>query len=96
MDEDIDPWNPFRVEWAIATRVQACRDVVTLTGGKSSALDTSQVSSRRGESDLLGIDATKPLDEYKRDGAPYPASTDPSPETMELVRRRWKEYGFEN
>ena len=94
VDEDIDPWNPFLVECAIATRVQACRDVVTITGGKSISLDPSQVASRRGESDLLGIDATKPIDEYARDGEPFPAQTDPSPAIMEKVRRRWKEYGF--
>lgn len=96
VDEDIDPWNPFLVEWAIATRVQACRDIILVPGGKSGILDPSQVASRRGESDLLGIDATKPLAEYARDGAPYPAPTDPSPETMAEVRRRWKEYGFKD
>jgi len=94
VDDDIDPWNPFLVEWAIATRVQACRDIVMMGGGKSIALDPSQVVSRRGESDLLGIDATKPLEEYARDGHPFPAATDPAPETMQLVRKRWKEYGF--
>ena len=94
VDEGIDPWNPFMVEWAIATRVQACRDVVTLQGGKSIELDPSQVGSRRGASDLMGIDATKPLEEYARDGSQFPADTDPPPEVMEKVRRRWKEYGF--
>ena len=94
VDDDIDPWNPFLVEWAIATRVQACRDVVTIPGGKSITLDISQVISRRGESDLLGIDATKPLDEYARDGNPFPESCDPLPEELEKIRKRWKEYGF--
>lgn len=96
VDEDIDPWNPFMVEWAIATRVQACRDVITLSGAKSIDVDPSQVGSRRGESDLLGIDATKPLEEYARDGSEYPAGTDPLPEAMAKVRKRWKEYGFKD
>ena len=90
VDEDIDPWNAFMVEWAIATRVQACRDVVTLGGGKSIEVDPSQVGSRRGESDLMGIDATKPLEEYARDGSKYPEGTDPLPEVLEKVRKRWK------
>lgn len=94
VDEDIDPWSPFLVEWAIATRVQACRDVVTIGGGKSVPLDPSQVGSRRGESDLMGIDATKPLEEYERDGSPFPDSADPTPEELAKVRKRWKEYGF--
>jgi len=94
VDEDVDPWNAFMVEWSIATRVQACRDVVLLGGGKSIEVDPSQVGSRRGESDLMGIDATKPLEEYARDGSEYPAGTDPLPEVMAKVRKRWKEYGF--
>jgi phenyl-phosphate phosphatase/carboxylase subunit beta len=94
VDEDIDPWSPFMVEWAIATRVQADRDVTIVPGGKSVMLDPSQPGSRRGESALLGIDATKPLDEYRRDGSAFPASTDPLPEDIERVRRRWRDYGF--
>ncbi|MBI4464264.1 MAG: UbiD family decarboxylase, partial [Acidobacteria bacterium] len=94
VDEDIDPWNPFRVEWAATTRVQACRDVVLIPGGKSIALDASQVPSRRGQSDLMGIDATKPIEDYARDGELFPASTDPLPEESAKVRKRWKEYGF--
>lgn len=94
VDEDIDPWNPFLVEWATSTRVQACRDIVTIPGGKSIWLDVSQVPSRRGESDLLGIDATTPIAEYAREGETFPPSADPSPEVIEKVRRRWKEYGF--
>jgi len=94
VDEDIDPWNPFLVEWATSTRVQACRDVVTIPGGKSIPLDVSQVPSRRGESDLMGIDATKPIREYAREGETFPPSADPTPEQIERVRRRWKDYGF--
>ena len=35
VDEDIDPWDSFQVEWAIATRVQADRDVEIIKNGKS-------------------------------------------------------------
>jgi len=94
VDEYIDPWNSFLVEWATSTRVQACRDVVTIPGGKSITLDVSQVPSRRGESDLMGIDATTPTAEYAREGETFPLMADPSPAVMEKVRRRWKEYGF--
>ena len=94
VDEDIDPWSPFMVEWAIATRVQADRDIVIVPGGKSVMLDPSQPASRRGESALLGIDATKPLEEYQRDGSIFPEGTEPLPEQIEQVRRRWKDYGF--
>lgn len=94
VDEDIDPWDPFWVEWSIATRVQAGRDVEIVKNGKSIVLDPSQVPSRRGWSDLLGIDATKPIEDYQREGQEYIPSSEPPPESMERVRARWKEYGF--
>ncbi len=94
VDEEIDPWNTFQVEWAMATRVQALRDVVMMDGGKSVGLDASQVISRRGESDLMGIDATTPHEWYAKDGSVFPPSADPRPEDLEKVRKRWAEYGF--
>lgn len=94
VDDDIDPWNPTQVEWAVATRVQAGRDVEIVRNGKSIVLDPSQVPSRRGWSDLMGIDATKPLDEYAREKEEFPPSTDPLPEWTERVRSRWTQYGF--
>ena len=69
-------------------------NVVTISGGKSIEVDPSQVGSRRGPSDLMGIDATKPLEEYPRDGSTYPDGTDPLPEVTERVRARWKNYDF--
>lgn len=96
VDEDIDPWNPSLVEWAIATRVQASRDIEIVRDGKSIELDPSQVASRRGYSDLLGVDATMPVEEYRREGNEFPAFTDPLPEEIEKVRAKWEEYGFKN
>jgi UbiD family decarboxylase len=94
VDEDIDPWSPFLVEWAVATRVQAGRDIAIVPGGKSVGLDPSQPPSRRGQSDLLGIDATKPIAEYEREGAAFPEGVDPLPEEIARVRARWRDYGF--
>lgn len=95
VDEDIDPWNAFKVEWAMATRVQAGRDVIIIPGGKSLTLDTSQVLSRRGESDQMGIDATTPHEHYAKDNSQFPASAEPLPEDLAKVRARWKEYGID-
>ncbi|MDP2934878.1 MAG: UbiD family decarboxylase [Dehalococcoidia bacterium] len=95
VDSDIDPWNPTQVEWAVSTRVQADRDVEIVKRGKSIVLDPSQVPSLRGWSALMGIDATKPVDEYERDKTePFPPTTDPKPDWLERVRARWGEYGF--
>jgi UbiD family decarboxylase len=93
VDEDIDVWNPDEVEWAIATRVQAARDVVIVQGGHTSTLDPSQVPSRRAWSDWLGIDATNPVDEYRWDGKKMPFYADSfSKELMERVREEWSSY----
>ena len=94
VDEDVDPWDPFQVEWAIATRVQAGRDLTIVKDGKGTAMDPSQVPSKRGRSDLLGIDATSPIHEYDREGAAIPPLADPPEELVRKVRKRWGEYGL--
>ena len=93
VDDDIDVWDPAMVEWAVATRVQAGRDVSIVTGGHTAILDPSQVPSKRGWSDWMGIDATNPVDEYRWDGGKMPPYADSfTPELMQTVRQRWKEY----
>ena len=58
VDEDIDPTDPVDVEWAIATRFQADKDMVLVPGAKGSSLDPSATNSITCK---WGIDATKPL-----------------------------------
>ncbi len=58
VDSDIDPDNPTEVEWALATRFQAGKDLVVIRGVKGSTLDPS---AEDGVTDKLGIDATAPL-----------------------------------
>ncbi|MFH1785959.1 MAG: UbiD family decarboxylase [Candidatus Micrarchaeota archaeon] len=60
VDEDIDIDNSMEVEWAIATRVQADKDVVIKTNQKGSSLDPS-ADSHTYETSKMGVDATKPL-----------------------------------
>ena len=57
VDEDVDPWDPFDVMWAIATRVQGDRDIVLMPHSEG-VLDPT--SDREGLSCKIGIDATKP------------------------------------
>ena len=59
VDEDVDIHNPREVEWAVATRSQADRDLVIVAGAQGSRLDPS---SDNGVSAKFGIDATIPLD----------------------------------
>ena len=58
VDEDIDIFNEEEVLWAVATRVQADRDVFIIPDVICNKLDPS---SREGISAKMGIDATIPL-----------------------------------
>ena len=58
VDKDVDIFDPVEVEWAIATRFQAGRDLTIITRALGNKLDPS---SDDGISDKMGIDATVPL-----------------------------------
>jgi len=58
VDEDVDIHNPDEVEWAVATRFQADRDLVVVSESQGSKLDPS---TRNGVGAKMGLDATKPL-----------------------------------
>lgn len=60
VDDDIDIYSPASVEWAIATRVQADKDVMILSGQKGSSLDPSADPNTYATA-KMGIDATRPL-----------------------------------
>jgi 2,5-furandicarboxylate decarboxylase 1 len=59
VDLDVDIDNPHEIEWAIATRFQADRDLLVVSGAQGSKLDPS---SQAGISAKMGIDATKPVE----------------------------------
>ena len=67
VDMDVDIDDEHEIEWAVATRFQADRDLVVVSGAQGSKLDPS---SDNGISAKMGIDATKPLSvdamEFKR------------------------------
>ena len=74
VDADIDPTDPPAVEWALATRFQADRDTVILSGKPSSSLDPSaqHVPGARSIGAKLGMDATiKGADPGKFTRVPY-------------------------
>lgn len=60
VDGDINIYSPMEVEWAIATRVQADKDVVIKSDEKGSSLDPSADPHTYATS-KMGVDATKPL-----------------------------------
>jgi 2,5-furandicarboxylate decarboxylase 1 len=58
VDEDVDIHDAAAVEWAVATRFQADRDLVVVSESQGSKLDPS---TREGVGAKMGLDATKPL-----------------------------------
>ncbi len=60
VDDDIDIHDDRQVEWAVATRFQANRDLVVLKDQKGSTLDPS--SPIPGITAKCGLDATRPND----------------------------------
>ena len=73
VDDDVEVHDPLQVEWAVATRFQADRDLVVIAGAQGSVLDPSTTvgqefgensappSHVQGISAKMGLDATKPV-----------------------------------
>ena len=58
VDPDVDIFDPEAVEWAVATRFQADRDLLVVGGAQGSRLDPS---SSDGVSAKMGFDCTVPI-----------------------------------
>ncbi|MCS0632215.1 UbiD family decarboxylase [Telluria mixta] len=74
VDDDVDVHDPQQVEWAVATRFQADRDLIVIAGAQGSVLDPSTtVTGGWADSDepapphlqgigaKMGLDATRPV-----------------------------------
>ncbi|WP_297438903.1 UbiD family decarboxylase [Thermococcus sp.] len=59
VDEDVDIYDDREVEWAIATRFQADKDLIIVPNARGSSLDPSAEKSLVAK---WGVDATKPLE----------------------------------
>lgn len=77
VDTDVDIHDPQEVEWAVATRFQADRDLVIIHNAQSSKLDPS---TDKGVGAKMGLDATIPLAapemKFKRIRVPGEAEVD--------------------
>ncbi len=97
VDEDIDPYNLDEVWWAMVSRLQASRGITILKRGKGAFMDPSQLPELQGFSDTLMIEAIKPYEWQPRaewGNERFPPTAYPSKEIMEVVERRWNEYGI--
>jgi len=84
VDDDIDVFDPDQVEWAMAMRVQADRDVIIISDARAKPLDPSLRPVKRPALPLgakMGIDATIP--EYVDKGR-YATITSPFMDDVRL------------
>ncbi len=92
VDEDVDIHNPDEVEWAVATRFQADRDLVIVPESQGSKLDPS---TRNGVGAKMGLDATKPLSAadmvFKRIRVPGEEKVDVAALLAGTGRTNWRE-----
>jgi UbiD family decarboxylase len=65
VDKDIDIYNPLEVEWAMATRFQADKNLYLFPKQKGSSLDASADQITR-ETCKAGFDLTMPLDKVAK------------------------------
>jgi 2,5-furandicarboxylate decarboxylase 1 len=81
VDDDIDIYDLQDVEWAIATRFQADRDLVVLDNQPSSSLDPSatHIPGEKTRTTKMGLDATIPW--HRPSGGPR------SPQEREAFKR---------
>ena len=61
VDDDVDIFDEEQVLWAIATRMQANRDVFIVDSAMGTLLDPSATDAMTAK---MGIDATKPMGEF--------------------------------
>jgi 2,5-furandicarboxylate decarboxylase 1 len=74
VDDDIDVRDPAQLQWALAFRFQADRDVVVLPRMVGQALDPS--TPQPGVGTMVGIDATRPYGESFWEVTEVPGSDD--------------------
>jgi 2,5-furandicarboxylate decarboxylase 1 len=92
VDDDVDIHNPTEVEWAVATRFQADRDLLIVPNSQGSKLDPS---TDQGVGAKMGLDATKPLSAaemvFKRIRVPGEESVDVDGLLAEQGETSWRD-----
>jgi UbiD family decarboxylase len=100
-DEDVDIYDLRRVFWAIGYRVDPTRDIIQFPGWIS-ALDPivhpdERIGFGGNKGTRLLIDATKTIDKPRSDklfGERFAPVAYPDKDTMDMVRKNWRKYGF--
>ncbi len=87
VDADVDVFDETQVLWAVATRVQADRDVLIIPQHQGMGCTLDPSTDELSRSAKMGIDATKPLSGFAR-------GIDPDPAAQAKARQLLRELGF--
>lgn len=87
VDADVDVFDETQVLWAVATRVQADRDVLIVPQHQGMGCTLDPSTDELSRSAKMGIDATKPLSGFAR-------GIDPDQAAQAKARRLLREFGF--
>src|SRR3989475_3076169 len=90
-DEEVDPFNPAAVEWAVATRVQPHRDIEIMSGLTGIFLDPSLPKEEQegpARTSKILIDATR------YDAKNFAPVCLPARDVMAKVDKDWERYGI--
>ncbi|HBT48105.1 MAG TPA: menaquinone biosynthesis decarboxylase [Peptococcaceae bacterium] len=90
VDADVNVHDLAEVRWKVLGNVDPRRDTV-IVEGPLDALD--HASPQPGYGGKMGIDATRKLPEEGHP-RPWPQEACPDRSTLELIVRRWEEYGL--
>jgi UbiD family decarboxylase len=74
VDDEVDVFDEAQVLWAMATRVQADRDVLIIPQNQGMGCTLDPSSDALSRSAKMGIDATKPLSGFAQGIDPHPAA----------------------
>jgi 2,5-furandicarboxylate decarboxylase 1 len=91
VDEDVDPFDPAAVEWAVATRVQPHRDIEIMSGLTGIFLDPSLPKEEQegpARTSKILIDATR------YDAKDFARVCLPARDVMAKVEKDWERYGI--
>jgi UbiD family decarboxylase len=91
VDDDIDVYSDAQMDWALATRFQANRDLVVAEGFRTVPLDPSLQGSRTGAK--AGFDLTFPFGWQASNEYSVPRAPEPTPQKDRVTVRQALESG---
>jgi UbiD family decarboxylase len=87
VDSDIDVFDPCDVEWAIATRFQASKDLLIINNVRGSTLDSS-ADQETGLTSKVGVDATRP---FTKPHEKFERAKIPTSKNVETILRKLRD-----